>query len=102
MNAYFEARYNWWLEAVEHGDVGGLGWYLAGSAARHADDFTDENLAEYVRQTVKLHRYQTLGPARQFLAKLRSDGQRVVKNAAGETALAPTISKPARSAQASR
>lgn len=56
-----------------------LAVYLRESTARHVEQFSDGNLAEYVRQVyypAPLHRWQPLGPLRRLAAKLRADGVR--------------------------
>ena len=96
---YIGDRYDWWLQTVEHENVGGLGWYLGGCVARYADDFTDENLAEYVRQSIKLHRHQSLGPLRRFLASAKNSQRRAAKNILDEPVLAPVAPRPPRTAK---
>lgn len=80
-----------------------LASYLREGTARYADQFSDENLAEYVRQVygpTPLHRFQTLGPLRRFAAALRERGVRpeIVEEGAGtvRVALAPPPPRPAR------
>jgi hypothetical protein len=96
LHEYLDARYSWWTETEEHAEAAGLAWYLRASVARYAGDFTDENLAEYVRQAHKLHRYQTIGPLRRFLTKAKQAGEQAVTDTTDRTILAPVTPRPPR------
>ena len=72
-----------------------LAVYMREAAARYVKEFSDDYLAEYVRQVYHpspLHRWQPLGPLRRLAAKLRADGVRPQAEDDGQVTLHPIVS----------
>lgn len=86
-----------WIDARDRADdPEHLACYLREGVARYVDQFDSDALAEYVEQVAGLHRYQTVGPLREHVGRVRAAGLQARRDPDdGRVVLAPPPRRPA-------